>query len=64
MIMNGSVTLEKLMPKTRRAVWLGVCLALVVLGITILSGVLFVRNLVREQIAQREGRSVPVPLTR
>jgi len=56
--MNGSVTLEKLMPKTRRAVWLGLGLALVVLAGTICSGVFYVRCLVRQQIAQRDAEAL------
>jgi signal transduction histidine kinase len=57
-MMNGSATLEKLMPKTRRAVGLGVCLALVVLAGTICSGLFYVRGLVRQQIAQRDAEAL------
>jgi len=56
--MNGSVTLEKLMPSTRRAVGLGLCLALVVLGGTISSGLFYVRGLVRQQIVQRDAEAL------
>ena len=56
--MNGPVTLEKLMPKTRQAVGLGVCLALVVLAGTIFSGLVYVRGLVRQQIAQRDAEAL------
>jgi signal transduction histidine kinase len=56
--MNGTPNLEKLIPRTRRAFWLGVGLALNVLAVTILAGVLYVRGLVREQIAQRDAEAL------
>lgn len=56
--MNGHFTLEELMPKTRRAVGLGLCLALAVLAGTIFSGLLYVRGLVRQQIAQRDAEAL------
>jgi signal transduction histidine kinase len=56
--MNGTPNLEKLIPRTRRAFWLGVGLALSVLAFTILAGVLYVRGLVREQIAQRDAEAL------
>lgn len=56
--MNGSAQLEKMMPRTRRAFWLGVGLALGVLAATIGSGVLFVRDLVRDQIARRDAEAL------
>jgi signal transduction histidine kinase len=56
--MNGTLKFEKLIPQTRRAFGLGVGLVLIVLAATILSGVLFVRGLVREQIAQRDAEAL------
>jgi signal transduction histidine kinase len=58
MAMNGTARLEKLMPQTRRAFALGVGLALSVLAATVVSGVWFVRGLVREQIAQRDAEAL------
>ena len=46
------------MPRTRRAFWLGVGLALTVLAATIVAGGLFVRGLVREQIARRDAEAL------
>ena len=51
----SDAAIEKFMPRTRRAFVLGVGLALAVLAATILSGLLFVRNVVRKQIAQRDA---------
>ena len=56
--MNGAANLEKMMPRTRRAFWLGVGLALGVLAATIGSGVLFVRDLVRDQITRRDAEAL------
>lgn len=50
--------LEKFMPRTRRAVTLVMGLALMVLAITVLAGLLFVRGLVRGQIAQRDAEAL------
>jgi signal transduction histidine kinase len=50
--------LEKLLPHTRRAFVLGLSLALAVLATTILAGWLFVRGLVRQQIAQRDAEAL------
>jgi signal transduction histidine kinase len=50
--------LEKLMPRTRRALALGLGLALIVLAATILAGWFFVRGLVREQIAHRDAEAL------
>jgi signal transduction histidine kinase len=56
--MGAETPLEKLMPRTRRALLLGLGLALAVLALTILAGWLFVRGLVRQQIAQRDAESL------
>lgn len=56
--MNAHVKLEEMMPRTRRAFALGVALALVVLAATIGSGLLYVRGLVRQQIAQRDAEAL------
>ena len=56
--MNGTLNLEKFIPQTRRAFALGVVLALAVLAATILSGLLFVRGLAREQIARRDAEAL------
>lgn len=50
--------LEKFLPRTRRAFGLGVGLALAVLAATIIAGSLFVRGLVRQQIAQRDAEAL------
>ena len=55
--MNGTINLEKFIPQTRRAFGLGVLTALAVLAITILSGLFFVRDLVRNQIIQRDAEA-------
>lgn len=56
--MNGTANLDKFLPQTRRAFGLGVALALAVLAATVLAGVLFVRGLVREQMAQRDAEAL------
>ncbi len=56
--MIAATPLEKLMPRTRRTLALGLGLALVVLALTILAGWLFVRGLVREQIAHRDAEAL------
>jgi len=56
--MKRTANLEKLLPRTRRAFAVGVGLALCVLAVTILSGVLLVRGLVRGQIAQRDAEAL------
>lgn len=50
--------LEHLMPRTRRAFALGVGLAWLVLALTIVVGALYVRGLVREQIAHRDAEAL------
>jgi len=50
--------LEKFMLRTRRAFAVGVGLALAVLAVTIVAGSLFVRSLVRQQIAQRDAEAL------
>jgi len=50
--------LEKFMPRTRRAFAAGVGVALAVLAVTIVAGSLFVRGLVRQQIAQRDAEAL------
>lgn len=49
---------EKFIPRTRRAFGLGVGVALGVLAVTILSGLVFVRSLVREQIIRRDAEAL------
>lgn len=56
--MSPETPLENLMPRTRRALALGLGLALGVLALTIFAGWLFVRGLVREQIAHRDAESL------
>ena len=53
-----TISLEKLIPKTRRNFAIGVFVALLVLGLTIVSGLLFMRGLVRGQIIQRDGAAL------
>jgi signal transduction histidine kinase len=55
---NSETSLEKLMPRTRRALALGLAVAVAVLALTILAGWVFVRSLVREQIAQRDAEGL------
>lgn len=52
------IHLEHLMPCNRRAFALGVGLACLVLALTIITGGVFVRGLVREQIAQRDAEAL------
>lgn len=56
--MNGSAQIEKLMPRTRRAMVLGIALALGVLAATIAMCWWLVRDLVRQQIAQRDAEAM------
>ncbi len=56
--MNALGHLEKFAPQTRRAFLLGVGLALLVLAVTLFAGWLFVRGLVRQQIAQRDAEAL------
>ncbi|MCW5555450.1 MAG: HAMP domain-containing histidine kinase [Verrucomicrobiae bacterium] len=56
--MINATPLEKLMPRTRRTLALGLGLALAVLALTILAGWFFVRGLVREQIAHRDAEAL------
>ena len=56
--MNYAENLEKFIPRTRRAFGMGVVVALGVLAITIFSGLLFVRSLVREQIIRRDAEAL------
>lgn len=53
--MGETFNLEKTIPRTRRVFGLGVLVALGVLCVTIFSGLLYVRALVRGQIAQRDA---------
>jgi signal transduction histidine kinase len=55
---NGKVDLEKLIPQTSRAHGFGIAVAFGVLAATVFSGLLFVRGLVREQIAQRDAEGL------
>lgn len=50
--------MEKLIPTTNRAFALGVAVALAVLASTLFAGWLFVRALVRQQIAQRDAEAL------
>ena len=56
--MNHNHHWEKFMPRTRRMFVLGIGLALLVLAVTIFAGWLFVRGLVRQQIAQRDAEAL------
>lgn len=56
--MNGTGNVTKIIPRTRWAYGLGIAVALGVLASTILLGLLFVRGLVREQIAQRDAEAL------
>lgn len=49
---------ERFIPRTRRAFSFGVVIALGVLAMTIFSGLLFVRSLVREQIIRRDAEAL------
>ncbi|MDF7798819.1 HAMP domain-containing sensor histidine kinase [Pontiellaceae bacterium B1224] len=51
----SAVSLDKFIPRTRSAFGFGILIALLVLGLTVSSGLLFVRNLVREQIVRRDA---------
>ncbi len=56
--MNYTENLDKFIPRTRRAFGLGILVALGVLAVSILSGMGFVRELVRKQIAQRDAEAL------
>lgn len=51
----SAVSLDKFIPRTRSAFGFGILIALLVLALTVSSGLLFVRNLVREQIVRRDA---------
>ncbi|MDF7826558.1 sensor histidine kinase [Pontiellaceae bacterium B12227] len=53
-----SDSLDKFIPKTRGNFVIGVLVALLVLALTIVSGLLFMRDLVRDQIVQRDGAAL------
>ena len=55
---NGKADLKKLIPQTRRAHGFGIAVAFGMLAATVFSGLLFVRGLVREQIAQRDAEGL------
>jgi signal transduction histidine kinase len=55
--MNNTVNLENFIPRTGRSFGLGIAIALGVLLVTILAGLMFVRELVHEQIAQRDAEA-------
>ena len=55
---NGKADLKKLIPQTRWAHGFGIAVAFGVLAATVFSGSLFVRGLVREQIAQRDAEGL------
>lgn len=52
---DSTITLDKFIPRSRCAFGGGILIALTVLALTILSGLLFVRNMVREQIVRRDA---------
>ena len=56
--MSGAVHLEKFIPRSRRAFGLGMAIALSVLAATILSGLFFVRDMVRDQISRRDAEAL------
>lgn len=56
--MTETVNLEKFIPHTRGAFGWGIAIALGVLAVTVFSGLLFVRELVREQIARRDAEAL------
>lgn len=56
--MKKTIGLEKLIPRTRLAFVTGIAVALGVLAATIVSGVLFVRSQVREQIIRRDAEAL------
>jgi signal transduction histidine kinase len=56
--MTTTGSLEKFIPRTRRAFGMGVLIALGVLAATIFAGLLLVRDLVREQIAHRDAEAL------
>jgi signal transduction histidine kinase len=56
--MDYTESLEKFIPRTRRAFGMGVGVALGVLAVTVFSGWLFVRSLVREQIIRRDAEAL------
>ncbi len=57
-IMRVAVNMNQIVLRTRWAYGLGIAVALAVLAATILLGLLFVRGLVREQIAQRDAEAL------
>jgi signal transduction histidine kinase len=54
-VMSATINTKKVVRRTRWAYGLGLIVALGVLAVTILLGLLFVRGLVRQQIAQRDA---------
>ncbi len=56
--MDNTVNLEKFIPRTRRTFGAGIAIALGVLFVTILSGLMFERGFVREQIIQRDAEAI------
>lgn len=51
----SAVSLDKFIPRTRSAFGFGIMIALLVLGLTVSSGLLLVRNMVRKQIVRRDA---------
>ena len=56
--MNYSESLDKFIPRSRRAFCMGVAIALLVLAGTVVAGLLFVRALVREQMMLRDAEAL------
>lgn len=56
--MNGSFDLEKYIPRTRRAFGVVMLIALAVLAFTVFTGLLFIRQMVREQIGRRDAEAL------
>lgn len=56
--MENALNLEKFIPRTKRAFAFGAAVALGVLAATIVSGLFFVRGMVRAQIVQRDAEAL------
>lgn len=56
--MNNKTPLEKFIPRSKQSFAFGILIALIVLGATIFSGLYIMRDLVTEQIAQRDAEAL------
>ncbi|VGO17283.1 Sporulation kinase E [Pontiella desulfatans] len=56
--MTEAIHLDKFIPRSRRAFAWGIAIALGVLAVTIVSGLFFVRDLVREQMIRRDAEAL------